>query len=122
MSQRKHFSFETLRFEQVIAHAGIRPIFFHRTGGKSDGSAYNFLDFTILPVGAEIGIHTHELDNEEIYVVISGRGLMHLEGEWFEVEAGHAIVNRPGGTHGLKNIGDEELRLVVIEVPLPGSD
>lgn len=122
MSQGKHFSFDRLGFKAVIAHSGIRPIFFHRTGTRADGCAYNFLDFTILPAGGDIGVHTHEADNEEIYVVISGRGLMHLDGEWFEVEAGHVIVNRPGGTHGLKNIGDAELRLVVIEVPLPGGD
>jgi uncharacterized cupin superfamily protein len=122
MNHGKHFSFESLRFEQVIAHDGLRPIFFHRTGGRADGCAYNFLDFTVLPAGADIGIHTHEADNEEIYVVISGRGLMHLDGDQFEVGAGHVIVNRPGGTHGLKNIGDEELRLVVIEVPLPDCD
>jgi gentisate 1,2-dioxygenase len=122
MSNGKHFSFESLRFEQVIAHAGTRPICFHRTGARADGCAYNFLDFTVLPVGADIGVHTHEADNEEVYVVISGRGLMHLDGDQFEVEAGHVIVNRPGGTHGLKNTGDEELRLVVIEVPLPERD
>jgi mannose-6-phosphate isomerase-like protein (cupin superfamily) len=120
MNQGKHFSFDTLRFEAVIAHAGLRPIFFHRTGERADGCAYNFLDFTILPAGADIGVHTHAADNQEVYVVISGRGLMHLDGEWFEVQSGHVIVNRAGGTHGLKNIGDEELRLVVIEVPLPG--
>ncbi len=118
MSQGKHFSFDSIRFDTVIAHRGIQPIFFHRASRREDGCSYNFLDFTILPVGADIGVHTHELDNEEIYVIMSGRGLMYLDGDQFEVEAGHVIINRPGGTHGLKNIGNDELRLVVIEVPL----
>jgi mannose-6-phosphate isomerase-like protein (cupin superfamily) len=44
--------------------------------------------------------------------------MMYLDGEEFEVEPGHVIVNRPGGTHGLKNIGNSELKLVVVEVPV----
>ena len=118
MSRGRHYSFESLSFEQVTAHGGARPIFFHRAGERADGCAYNFLDFTVLPAGADIGIHTHEPDNEEVYVVVSGRGMMYLDGEQFAVEAGHVIVNRPGGTHGLRNTGNEELRLVVVELPL----
>ena len=49
-------------------------------------------------------------------MVVSGKGLMTLDDREFEVGPGHVIVNRPGGTHGLKNIGAEELRIVVIEV------
>jgi mannose-6-phosphate isomerase-like protein (cupin superfamily) len=41
---------------------------------------------------------------------------MTLDDREFEVGPGHVILNRPGGTHGLKNIGAEELRIVVIEV------
>jgi len=41
---------------------------------------------------------------------------MKLDGQEFEVGPGHVILNGPGGTHGLRNIGDEELRIVVIEV------
>ena len=43
---------------------------------------------------------------------------MYLEEDEFEVEPGHVIVNRPGGTHGLKNIGNTDLKIVVIEVPV----
>jgi mannose-6-phosphate isomerase-like protein (cupin superfamily) len=118
MSTGKHFSFESIHFEEAIAHGGSRSIFFHRACEKSDGSAYNFLDFTIVPVGADIGVHTHKRDNQEVYVVVSGRGLMYLDGCEFEVETGHVVINRPGGAHGLKNIGDTDLKLVVIEIPL----
>ena len=114
---RRHFDFGSLEFDEVIAHGGSRPIHFSRVVAASAGRGYNFLDMSILPRGSEIGIHTHTLDNEELYIIISGRGLMRLDSEEFEVEAGHVIVNRPGGTHGLRNIGDGELRLVVIEVP-----
>jgi mannose-6-phosphate isomerase-like protein (cupin superfamily) len=106
-----------LAYEQVIAHDGSRPIFFKRVAERARGSACNFIDFSIVPPGADIGLHRHGMDNEEIYVVISGRGIMHLDGQEFEVGPGHVMVNRPGGTHALKNTGETDLRLVVVEVP-----
>lgn len=114
---RRHFDFGSLKFDEVTAHGGSHPIQFSRVVTADAGRGYNFLDMSILPPKGEIGIHTHGLDNEELYIIISGRGLMHLDSDEFEVEAGHVIVNRPGGTHGLRNIGDTDLRLVVIEVP-----
>jgi mannose-6-phosphate isomerase-like protein (cupin superfamily) len=117
MRQDQHFCFESLTYESVIAHDGSQPILFKRTAERTRGSACNFIDFSIVPPGADIGLHTHARDNEEIYIVVSGRGIMHLEGEEFEVGPGHVIVNRPGGTHALRNSGDTELRLVVVEVP-----
>ena len=41
---------------------------------------------------------------------------MELDGEVFEVGPGDVVMNRPGGTHGLKNVSGAELRLVVVEV------
>jgi mannose-6-phosphate isomerase-like protein (cupin superfamily) len=120
MRQDQHFCFESLAYEQILAHDGALPILFKRVAERARGSASNFIDFSIVPPGADIGLHTHEKDNEEIYIVVSGRGLMHLDGEEFEVGPGHVIVNRPGGTHALKNAGDTDLRLVVVEVPTRG--
>jgi mannose-6-phosphate isomerase-like protein (cupin superfamily) len=117
MRPEQHFCFEALAYEQVIAHNGTLSILFKRVAERARGSACNFIDFSIVPPGADIGLHTHATDNEEIYIVVSGRGVMHLDGEEFEVGPGHVIVNRPGGTHALKNAGGAELRLVVVEVP-----
>jgi mannose-6-phosphate isomerase-like protein (cupin superfamily) len=117
MRQDQHFCFESLAYEQVFAHGGALPILFKRVAERARGSACNFIDFSIVPPGADIGRHTHATDNEEIYIVVSGRGLMYLDGEELEVGPGHVIVNRPGGTHALKNTADTELRLVVVEVP-----
>jgi mannose-6-phosphate isomerase-like protein (cupin superfamily) len=121
MSEGRHFCFEGLQPERVIAHGGAAAIWFQRVARRGDGLACNFIDLSVLPVGADIGLHTHTPDNEEIYIVISGRGLMTLDGRQFEVGPGHVIVNRPGGTHGLRNVGDVELRLVVLEVPTAES-
>ena len=43
----------------------------------------------------------------------------YAEREVFEVEAGELVRNRPGGTHGLENIGDVPLEIFVFEVGVP---
>jgi len=42
---------------------------------------------------------------------------MHLDDRLFPVGPGDVIRNRPGGKHGLRNTGAEEIRLVVIQIP-----
>lgn len=116
MQQQQVFSFNSITFEQGLAHDGCAPIFFKRVTECADGSACNFIDFVIIPSGANIGKHKHALDNEETYIILEGKGMMFLEEKEFEVGPGHVIVNRPGGTHALKNISDTDLKLVVFEV------
>jgi mannose-6-phosphate isomerase-like protein (cupin superfamily) len=114
----RHFFFESLTLEPEVAHGGSATIHAHRALQRADGINCNFIDFVAIPPAADIGRHTHSLDNEEIYIVISGHGLMHLDGHEFPVGPGHVIINRPGGTHSLTNTGNMDLRLVVIEVPV----
>jgi mannose-6-phosphate isomerase-like protein (cupin superfamily) len=114
--RRQRFSFAGTSFDAVIAHGGGAPILTRRVFEGRDASRCRFVDLTVVPRGADIGVHTHETDNHELYVVIEGRGRMHLDGEEFEVGPGDVIMNRPGGTHGLRNLGEGELKLVVVEV------
>jgi len=116
MSSSRHFSFETLTFEPVAAHDGVGRIGFTRVVEEGAGGAYNFLDMSVVPPGSTIGEHTHADDNEELYIVIAGSGVMRLDGEEFPVGPGHVVINRPGGTHALRNTGAADLLLVVIEV------
>ncbi|KMO43567.1 hypothetical protein VQ03_07715 [Methylobacterium tarhaniae] len=94
----------------------MRSILTSRVVGAT--GSVNFIDLTVVPSGSDIGVHTHADDNEEIYVVVSGTATMMVDGRRIAVSAGDVVVNRPGGTHGLWNTGAEELRLVVIEVPV----
>jgi mannose-6-phosphate isomerase-like protein (cupin superfamily) len=116
MSSGYHFDFESLQFERVTAHGGRAEIQFKRAVTAGAGGSYNFLDMSIIPPGSEIGTHTHSSGNEELYIVITGRGRMLLDDREFDVGPGHVIINRSGGTHGLRNTGDSDLRLVVIEI------
>jgi quercetin dioxygenase-like cupin family protein len=107
---------DELPLERTTAHDGQGEIFCHRPfpGDVFEGP-WNFVDYAVLPPGTSIGPHRHG-DNEELYLVLEGRGTMHLDGRDFTVEAGHVIVNRRGGTHGLRNDGTTPLRLFVVEI------
>lgn len=110
----KHLS--ALPLETVRAHEGAGAIGFHRLFDSSRFEGpWNFVDYAVVPPGASIGIHQHG-DDEELYLVLEGAGTMHLDGEEFPVSAGSVVVNRSGGTHGLRNDGAEPLRLFVVEV------
>lgn len=111
----RHYRFARCRFRRVRAHGGEREISFARVLERA-GGPLRFIDLSVLAPGSDIGWHTHTDDNEELYVVVEGSGLMSLDGEEFEVQPGDVILNRPGGSHGLKNTGKGELRIVVIEV------
>jgi len=115
---KQHIGFATAKFEQITAHHGARPILADRALCPGESRSCRFIDLVVVPAGADIGVHTHDDDAEELYVVISGTALMHLDDLDFPVTAGDVIVNRPGGTHGLSNPGPASLRLVVIEMPV----
>jgi mannose-6-phosphate isomerase-like protein (cupin superfamily) len=59
------------------------------------------------------GIGYHEQKEDEIYYVLSGRGLMTVDGKSFEVGPGTAVLTRPGSSHGLKQTGAEDLVILI---------
>ena len=63
-----------------------------------------------LESGSSIGLHKHP-NTEELYLVLSGCGLGHLDSESFEVGPGDAWVCKAGHSHGLDNTGEEPLAL-----------
>lgn len=107
-----------LPLERLQAHGGDGEIGFHRVFEAAlFESPCNFVDYAEIPPGASIGRHRHG-DDEEIYLVLDGDGVMTLDDESLEVSAGSVIVNRRNGVHGLRNVGDRPLRLFVVEVAL----
>jgi len=90
-------------------------------GGAGPTTAYSFfadqpgLGFVlrkrVLDSGAGIGLHQHHKD--EIYYVVSGRGLYALDGKQYEVGAGDALLTRAGSTHALQQTGAEPLVILL---------
>lgn len=90
--------------------------------GEGRTTAYPFFDdaegFRVvfrkraLHKGATIGLHTN--DKDEVYYVLSGRGELTLQGKVSEVGPGDAILTRDGDSHGLRQLGDEDLVILVV--------
>jgi len=91
----------------------------HQGGGRTVG--YSFFKDTpdlamvfrkrALKPGSAIGYH--EQKEDEIYYVLSGRGLMKIDGKEIEVGPGDAVLTRPGSSHGLKQVGTEDLVIMI---------
>ena len=91
----------------------------HNGGGETIG--YSFFSKTpnlklvfrkrAFKPGSAIGYH--EQHEDEIYYVLSGRGMMKIDGKEFEVGPGDAVLTRPGSSHGLKQVGNEDLVILI---------
>lgn len=91
----------------------------HRGGGQTVG--YSFFskvpDLKLvfrkraLKPGSGIGHHVQKED--EIYYVLSGKGSMTLDGKAVEITPGTAVLTRPGSSHSLKQVGDEDLVIMI---------
>jgi mannose-6-phosphate isomerase-like protein (cupin superfamily) len=91
----------------------------HNGGGQTIG--YSFFKTTqrlsmvfrkrALKPGSAIGYH--EQKEDEIYYILSGRGQMTLDGKAVDVGPGTAILTRTGSSHGLKQVGAEDLVILI---------
>jgi mannose-6-phosphate isomerase-like protein (cupin superfamily) len=91
----------------------------HEGGGQTIG--YSFFRDTpklamvfrkrALKPGSAIGYH--EQHEDEIYYVLSGRGIMTVDGKPIEVGPGTAVLTRPGSSHGLEQVGNEDLIILI---------
>lgn len=105
-----------LERDAEVAKTGHAP---HQGPGRSTGydffsKAHGFkLAFRkrVLHPGAAIGYHLQKED--EVYYILSGTGVMQMNGQEFSVKAGDAILTRPGSSHGLKQTGKEDLTLII---------
>jgi quercetin dioxygenase-like cupin family protein len=66
-----------------------------------------------IPKGAGIGEHPHEKETE-YFIVLSGKGVVNDNGVTKEVSKGDVLITGGGAIHGVKNIDDEELRMIAL--------
>jgi mannose-6-phosphate isomerase-like protein (cupin superfamily) len=65
----------------------------------------------VLKPGSGIGYHVQQED--EIYYVLSGHGVMTLDGKAVDVGPGTAVLTRTGSSHGLKQTGTDDLVIII---------
>ena len=91
----------------------------HNGGGQTVG--YSFFEkvpnlhlvFRKRALKPGSGIGYHEQTEDEIYYVLSGHGVMTLDGKAVDVGPGTAILTRTGSSHGLKQTGTEDLVVLI---------
>src|SRR5262247_1606237 len=106
-----------LERDAEVAKPGPAP---HNGPGRSTG--YSFFEKAAgfkqvfrkraLHTGAAIGYHLQKED--EVYYILSGEGVMQMNGKEFPVKPGDAILTRPGSSHGLKQTGKDDLTLIIV--------
>ncbi len=67
----------------------------------------------IIPHGGSIGMHQH-VNEEEIYYILKGKGLVNDDGTLVEVNEGDSVLTRDGATHSIENIGEGNLEMIAV--------
>lgn len=84
--------------------------FFEKENFHGKGRLYGI---SIIEPNGSIGIHTHTGD-QEAYFILEGKGLYNDDGDEYEINPGDFLICEDGHSHGLKNIGDVDLRYVAL--------
>lgn len=66
-----------------------------------------------LPPETGIGPHDH-VNEDEVYIIQEGQGMMTEDGREFPVAAGDAILTGQGASHSIRNTGAKDLRVTAI--------
>lgn len=76
-----------------------------------DSKAFLFMHSDEMPAGVSIGEHPHT-ENEEIYYLVSGKGILTYDGEEYEMLTGDISLCQKGHSHGFKAV--ENCVLIVV--------
>jgi quercetin dioxygenase-like cupin family protein len=104
---------QTVPGEHGEAYHGGHGAYFRRTLLDGvPGSVFKYVRDITFPPGTVVGDHTH-WGEEEIFFIISGSGVVRVDGEECTVGPGSAVLTLSGSVHGLRNEGPGDLRIFV---------
>ena len=68
-----------------------------------------------LPAGVSVPfVHVHKR-NEEVYVVLEGQGMLYIDGEEFQIQAGDVLRIDPAGERCFKADAHSPIRFICIQ-------
>ena len=71
-----------------------------------------FVKATLQP-GSSLGYHPHN-DEEEVYYILSGQGVVNNNGEIRTVYPGDTVITGYGNSHSIENQGTEPLEFLAV--------
>ena len=88
-------------------------LFTHLLSADERPGASRLFATITLPPDASIGVHSHEGETEVFYV-LQGFAEYNDNGKMVTIEEGDTAACASGESHGIKNIGQEELVLMAV--------
>ncbi|MFC1504112.1 cupin domain-containing protein [Spirochaetota bacterium] len=67
----------------------------------------------LIPAGGSIGLHEHA-EEDEVYIITEGEGLLNDGKTETPVTAGDAILTGQGGKHSISNTGKIDLSIIAV--------
>lgn len=102
----------TMTFNKNIFELALQNTFFRKelvTGKHSQ------VVIMSIPVGGEIGMERHKVDQTLVFVQGTGQAI--INGEVSDVHAHHLVFVPAGTEHNFKNIGSDALKLFTVYAP-----
>ena len=102
----------------VNMNGGKDTVFYRRAlGPGSFDSNWAFFDHLLIPVGSTVGRHFHA-GVDEVYLVIKGKGKVHVNDEVADLVYGDAVPVKAGEIHSFESSATEPLELVIYGIAL----
>jgi mannose-6-phosphate isomerase-like protein (cupin superfamily) len=102
----------------VHMDGGKDTVFYRRAlGPGSFESNWAFVDHLLIPAGASVGRHYHS-GVDEVYLVIKGKGAVHVNDEVADIAYGDAVPVRAGEIHSFESTATDPLEMIVYGVAL----
>ena len=109
---------QCLTMEPASHSSGREPVLFGEAFTDKDFVGnWGFVEYVTVPPQSAIPVHRHDQD-EELYFIFEGSGIMTIDGQEHEVGAGDFTICRLGRSHGLRNTSQQEIKLIVVGIPV----
>lgn len=73
------------------------------------------VSINVVPTGFKIPFNHLHHQNEEVYIILSGAGIITVDGEQIPVVAGSAVRVATGAARTIENTGSSEMQFICIQ-------